>query len=529
MARVATPEQRRRGVGIDREHCYTARVQASGSVVLMCEGPARWRAGPLAGERAVVLAEATGAVPLLWLALFDYDDARTRASDKRMAFVAASALPPIRARAAALERMVGPTAQPRLQLGAALLARTLDELDQHVARVVLDTGALLGPLDPAAAAAYTERLISVCDLWQSAREQSWDWTDLWEQLRLLVPELDRSLTLPDERASLYALVGTLAERADDLEHLAVREGQARGDTQPQALAVGDGGLVLGRFSGVWKLMVSGCDADLHDVWSDGAAAFAVGDAGTLLQLGSDGQWKRVQVPTSRALHRVRPVGDEIILAAGAGGELIARVGGAWQRLSSPTQSTLRALWGQGPHDMCIGGEVDQIWRYDGYAWNALGLPTGSRGVNDVVATESRLAAVGSGKNQGDVFWLTPRGVLSDGRLDSAAPIEAAFLGWNRQLNLVAGDGEVLTLENETWSRVRLRAHGGSAAHQGDFAALVGRYARYGVIWENHGKGWEPTIAVDGSALRGVWCAGCAKPPRLGANRTRRPETISGRG
>jgi photosystem II stability/assembly factor-like uncharacterized protein len=59
-----------------------------------------------------------------------------------------------------------------------------------------------------------------------------------------------------------------------------------GSSGSSILAVGDGGTVL-RYNGTsWTAQTSVTTNDLHGVWKDGCNAFAVGNSGTILDLGN---------------------------------------------------------------------------------------------------------------------------------------------------------------------------------------------------------------------------------------------------
>lgn len=417
-----------------------------------------------------------------------------------------------RQRAAALAEVTPPT-ETRLHLAATLLARGIGEIPPRVTRLALDMGSLLNARDGGGAKAYLGQLVQLVDIWQRLRQREWSWPVGRDRLVSLMPQVAGVLAQTDETVGLYALLGSLAELVDNLDHLAVLEGQARRDIEPEALAVGDAGLILGRFAGVWKLMAANTAADLHDVWSDGAVAYAVGDGGTLLEL-KQGRWRQLALSTNRPLYCVRPIGDAVVVVAGEAGTLAARDHDRWHLLASPTSATLRAAYGRVTHDILVGGDADQLWRYDGYAWNAIALPPGSRRISDIVAAGPRIAATGSVGRAGGLFWLTAPGAQLDPHLDVQAPLESAFVGWGGTLGMVTAEGEVLAETEGGWQRQRLRLHGAHAADWGNIGAVTGRHGRYSVIWEHRGERWEPHVSVEGLTLRGVWCAGEAKPPRL---------------
>ena len=86
--------------------------------------------------------------------------------------------------------------------------------------------------------------------------------------------------------------------------------KANADTKPQALAVGEQGLLIGCFDGQWKLMRTGVANDLHGVWSSDDTAYVVGDNGTVLRI-EDGRCQRLDVPTDYDLRDVWGLGAAI--------------------------------------------------------------------------------------------------------------------------------------------------------------------------------------------------------------------------
>lgn len=65
-------------------------------------------------------------------------------------------------------------------------------------------------------------------------------------------------------------------------------------------ALGDGGVVVVRDAGGWRLEETGHQGDLNEIWADGSEVWAVGDAGTVLRR-SGGSWALLDCPTEADL------------------------------------------------------------------------------------------------------------------------------------------------------------------------------------------------------------------------------------
>lgn len=266
-----------------------------------------------------VLATASRAVPLLWLGLFDYEEAEVRQSGKLQVFAATTPVAKAKKRAEALAEALPETPQVLREM-ARILAEALAQAprDQHLA---LYPESVFYTLAQAAARPYLELLFDLCSLWQRVRQgQPWDKTK--KELDRLVPDLSRVLTEQDPRRAGYYLGGSLAEQLGSLERYRLRQGQGEKDLEPEALVVGEAGLLLGRFGGEWKLMTSRTNHDLLGVWGETGAAFIVGRHGTVLRL-KKGRCSLEEIPTKTHLNGVWGLNPRFVCAVGDGGLLLA--------------------------------------------------------------------------------------------------------------------------------------------------------------------------------------------------------------
>jgi len=272
------------------------------------------------------LASANSAVPLLWLSLFEYEEVRVERLDDRPVFFAAAPLARAVARVAALPAHLPNDA--RLLTAA---ARTLEGAlqpqldDTPSAHVVLYPVELFAQLPRAAARPYLTQLTQLCDMW-SRLGKDLDFEKVSEHLRRISPDIAAALARGEGRTVRYYLLGDLADRAQSLDDYLVKEGQREEDVEPQALAVGEQGLVLGRFDGQWRLLSSGTREDLKGVWAEGDAGFIVGRRGTICAL-KKGRVRPVSnVPTDLALNAVWGISPKSVVAVGDHGTVLAFAG-----------------------------------------------------------------------------------------------------------------------------------------------------------------------------------------------------------
>jgi hypothetical protein len=461
------------------------------------------------------IGSASGAVPLLWMALFDYGETHVRLADGREIVVATTLA------SAASERAYGLLAaadacEESLRSATQLLSR---EIEKHptTAMLVLDTSPLVTELTPAQARVYVGQLFALRDLWERVRTGQWTWDQARSQFQQMDAQILQAIGHGDERLALHFMLGSLADKIDDLSHALVSQGQARDDTKPQALAVGDSGLLLGRFDGVWKLIGTSCAETLHDVWSDGRTAYVAGGRGTLLKL-AEGHCRTIRTGTQQALYRITSVGRDFVVAAGGGGTLVVRTAdGVWHTWSVPTTAALTSAYGTSIYELIVAGDADTAWRYDGYTWSAEAVPAVTS-IANFIACGDQLAAIGqSERGHGRIVWS--RGRSWDVEATSPeAPIEGGWTAWGEKLAVVTADGLIMKQGEEdksAWNTERLRADACRSGTAGDIEVVIGKYRDYGVIWEQHANRWEVAAAVEDLELRGIWCAGQPKPPPLG--------------
>jgi hypothetical protein len=135
------------------------------------------------------------------------------------------------------------------------------------------------------------------------------------------------------------------------------------DDKGVAFAVGEYGTTLRRSSdGTWTKEKSGETEHLHDVlaWGDGEAV-AVGEGGVVI-LRSGGTWKRVHQSPGLYLYGVERLADGRILAVGWAGALVLGQGESWQRLESGVANVLLSLATSAKGTVAVGkkGGIYQV-------------------------------------------------------------------------------------------------------------------------------------------------------------------------
>jgi photosystem II stability/assembly factor-like uncharacterized protein len=120
-------------------------------------------------------------------------------------------------------------------------------------------------------------------------------------------------------------------------------------TGAQAFAVGEAGAVYhSTDSGQsWFKQETGVDEDLRAVWGVGREVYAVGDSGRILHQSAEGVWIAAASGTDQDLHAVWGSSADDVWAAGDGGTVLNSRdrGVTWRRVESGTDEDLRALAG----------------------------------------------------------------------------------------------------------------------------------------------------------------------------------------
>lgn len=147
---------------------------------------------------------------------------------------------------------------------------------------------------------------------------------------------------------------------------------------PWAVAVSSQGkiLVSDGLGGAWTEQASGTSAALRGVWGDSAAAYIVGDGGTLLRrtTGSTTWDPPAASVTGANLSAVTGVPGGPVFAVGSGGTIVTYQGGAWSTMSSPVSSSLQSVWARSATDVFASGVGGTLLHYDGVSWTS--IPTG---------------------------------------------------------------------------------------------------------------------------------------------------------
>lgn len=287
---------------------------------------------------------------------------------------------------------------------------------------------------------------------------------------------------------------------------------AAGDT---VVCVGDYGSIAMYDGSSWSDAQGGPYADLHDVWSDGAAnAWAVGDNGAILHY--DGSsWTALQHPslepnglqavdgTSDNLYAVGYLGTVLhydgitvrdisdigvttsklcdvwsagneAFAVGYGGTIIHMNGNTISAMSSPTSRILLGVWGSSPYDVFAVGQRGTILHYDGIEWSAM---------------------------------VTP---------DTLSELTGAW-GTARDNVYVCGSYNLLRYDGRSWSIIALRSNSGLQSIWGSSASDVWVLASNRSLLHFDGIAWSSTFgfgltsarlyAISGSASDNVFAVG----------------------
>jgi hypothetical protein len=136
-------------------------------------------------------------------------------------------------------------------------------------------------------------------------------------------------------------------------------------------AVGHGGTILRRISGVWTVMSSGTSYDLHAVWAMSSSnVWAAGSSGIILHF--DGTaWSIVPSGTTSDIDAVWGSSATDVWFAGSGQVL------HWAGLPvtlTPFGGSVLSISGTGPMDVWIAGETMQLGHFDGTSWHSSNPP-----------------------------------------------------------------------------------------------------------------------------------------------------------
>ncbi|MBW2735099.1 MAG: hypothetical protein JRH20_22180 [Deltaproteobacteria bacterium] len=469
-------------------------------------------------SNATPIAHANSAVPVLWLCTFEYGEVEVhKPKGANRTFFALVPAKKAAERAAAVRDAIEDHKTP-IYLAAKTLARELDELGDDE-MVSLYPDALFASMTRSGAMSYIKHLSQLCDLWQHFRG-GLSWGDTRKKLGSISPEILTAVDHKDARLSRYYLVGSLADKKLGLDEYRVREGAGEDDVEPEALAVGEQGLLLGRFGGTWKLLSSGCEQDLLGVWAEGEQAFAVGRRGSVIQLKA-GEAETMESSTEAALNAVWGLGSQSICAVGEAGTVIAFNGEKWQPWSVPTEAPLHAVWGTSIENLFIGGQESATYRFDGYSWNKMPLPTESM-VRAFLGNEE-LVNVICGTSRGGLVSKLERGEWKSEKHPRLDWLEGGWFGWEDELSVTTGSGNVITRKEEGWQEEQLPLEQLIATFSsGEIPMVIGRQGEHALILARGDDGWEIEASVRGLQLFAIWVAGEPKPPRLSMTDDEKP-------
>jgi hypothetical protein len=350
----------------------------------------------------------------------------------------------------------------------------------------------------------------LCDLWQHLRGGT-SWSESRQVLERISPEVNTALDHPDKRLARYYLIGSLADKPPSLDDFRIRQGAQEDDTEPEALAVGEQGLLLGRFEGQWRLLSSGTKEDLRGVWGDRDVAYIVGRRGTIIVL-KEGRATVMESGTHHHLNSVFGLGPRSVCAVGESGTVVAFNGHAWQLWPVPTHSPLQRVWGTALENLFIGGQESGTYRFDGYGWNRTPLPVEGM-VTGFAGDETEVFAAAGTSHGGLLLRLDREGWQRDKhpRIDW---LEGLWKGWDDEIGLVSTGGMVGLFRQGQWLSEQLPIEQANAVNCGAFPMVAGVVGDHSAIVGLSDEGWHIEATIRGLQIYGVWVAGEPKPPRL---------------
>ncbi|MFH1313404.1 MAG: hypothetical protein ABIJ00_09290 [Candidatus Eisenbacteria bacterium] len=160
-------------------------------------------------------------------------------------------------------------------------------------------------------------------------------------------------------------VGNTGVTSDDLHDV-----WSSGDV---AIAVGEGGAVVYYDGSLLSLMTSGTSKELRGVWgSSPADVFAVGYGGALLHY--DGNvskiWEETDLGMPYDLEDVWGTASNNVYACGGYGIVLHYDGATWKPVWIDAYEWLYGMGGTGEDDIYIIG-YDDVYHYDGHSWSKL--------------------------------------------------------------------------------------------------------------------------------------------------------------
>ena len=451
----------------------------------------------------------TPVVPLLWPALFSYEECQVRRDGTLEVFSARASVADALSRIREIGR-VCPGQAPMVAEAARRLTRALRACDGEA--VELFPVKIFSELQRDQQPVHLQRMVNLADLWGRLRAGE-PWEQISRQLTWVDPAAEQLLVETDEAAALAGFVGQPAASLVDPQDVQVREGQGKEDVAPEALAAGEHGLLLGRFDGRWKLMSSGTDQHLRAVWgAEGGAAFAVGVAGAAVRI-HEGRCKLTEVPTTSDLRAVWGSSSGSVVAVGDGGTVLVFTGRRWQPWSVPTEADLRTVAGTGPEDIYIAGQRELL-TYDGVNWSSQRLPEESQ-IVQLCSVNGVIFGASNSPYGGEVFSLTGRSIKQHKQLPAVERLAGIWRGWGAGMGALASPGQVLLSDGAGWTAEAVPADEVLAVAAGACLLAVGRVGEHSVILARKEDGWTMEASVPRALrLSAAWAAGDPKPPRL---------------
>ena len=456
-----------------------------------------------------LLASASPVVPLLWLGLFDYDDTSVTRDDTLELLTAGTSVARARQRARDLLAAL-PKGQPRLTESAGVLLETLDTSPPG-GRLILDGAKVFSGMNTKDGRSEVQRLVNLCDLFERLR-RGMPWDTAHGHLVRLGADLPALAAGDEPDRARDGLVGQPVSTSGALADRLVRTGQGQQDLAPEALAAGNGGLLLGRFKGQWKLMSSGTTQDLRGIWGKDETAFLVGGAGTALRL-DQGRCAPMQIPTDRDLNAVWGLSARMVCVVGDEGTVLMFTGRSWQPWVVPGDGDLHAITGSGPESICIAGSDSAVLSFDGYSWERAELPEASV-ASRLCCAEGVTHAAGRSRWGGELFRKEGEVFVQDKALPTANSLEGIWEGWGSSLGVIPSTGAALFFDGQDWATEDVPADQLYDAAAGAETMAVGRSGSYSVILIRAEGGWRVDASLRGQRLNTIWVAGSPRPPRL---------------
>ena len=364
---------------------------------------------------------------------------------------------------------------------------------------------------PDAAQAYLQQLVYLCEIWEKLR-LGLSFAKAQELINQISPDIAAVLQHEDPQLARYFLIGSLASKQESLDDYLIREGQQKEDLEPEALVVGEQGMLLGRFSGTWKLMSTNCREDLLGVWGLGDTAYMVGCAGTVLKL-EQGKCTTLEVPTTQRLNAIWGLSATSICAVGENGTAIVFDGQSWQPWTVPSDVEFYGIAGTGPDNICISGQEPALMRYDGYAWNKIPLPDQTI-ISQLCAVGETIYAAGGSSKGGELFQLRMGECTRALQLPHAEWIIGLWRGWGKEVGVMPSSGEPYFNSGSEWEGESIGTEEMHGAAGGAKVFTIGRIGRHSVIMVRTQQGWQVDASLPNLKLHQIWVAGNPKPPRM---------------